>query len=319
VLPALDGLPPAEIALGPGDRIGVVRGDGAQDWVDVADFRELDPADLALIRLTAPLPLLEKIRFVVVPLEGDAADMRAALDWTCRKADMVLWCAPHLEEHDCALWSLMPETLRDHAYFAVTAQAARPAEADRMRAADYFSEIRDLSDGPGTEERIARLRTALLAHVSRARREDLEGALIFLDHHLSRAARGRRAGLPAPPDMDAPWQPPAPGPTRPGPDPEPVGDAAGRIADRLAKNGARLAELCAREDGDAAEALDLCTAALDDCAGIARAADGPVAELLDEASELMLLLQLEGSENALADTVALLLQVRRECTAARAA
>ncbi|RDC68958.1 hypothetical protein DLJ49_19365, partial [Rhodovulum sp. 12E13] len=196
VMPAVAGLPPAEIALGAGDRIGVVAGDGAEARVDVAEFHQLDPADLALIRLSAPLPLLEKIRFLVVPLEGGAAEMRAALGWTFRRADMVLWCMPRLGGPERTLWPAIPEGLRDHAYLAVTRPAAsRPGEAERMEAANYFAEMRDLTDGEGAAERIARLRSALLAHVSRARREDLEGALLFLDHHLSRPVRDRPAPL----------------------------------------------------------------------------------------------------------------------------
>jgi hypothetical protein len=327
VLPAVAGLPPAEIALGPGDRVGVVTGEGAEMRVDVDRFHELDPADLALIRLSAPLPLLEKIRFVVVPLEGDAGEMRAALAWAFRRADMVLWCMPRLDGPDRALWPAIPEGLRDHAYLAVTrAGADRPAEADRMEAADHFAEMRDLTDGEDGTERIARLRTALLAHVSRARREDLEGALIFLDHHLSRQARDRLSPIPpaAPAADPAPAAHPAPAPeaglpsaygaSTPGTTGDPASaPAAARIVDLLAARAGRIAELTrGGECRDAAGALDLCAEVLEACAEIARADGGAVADLVDEAAELMVLLQLEASPGALSDAVALLLQVRRE-------
>jgi pyruvate/2-oxoglutarate dehydrogenase complex dihydrolipoamide acyltransferase (E2) component len=366
VLPAIAGLPPAEIVLGAGERIGVVLGDGAEAQVDVTEFPDLDPVELALVRLSAPLPLLEKIRFLVVPLEGGPGAARAALDWTFRRADMVLWCVPRLDGPERTLWPRLPEALRDHAYLAVTAPGAvRPTETDRMLAAEYFSETRDLSDGPDGPERIARLRTALLAHVSRARREDLEGALIFLDHHLSRQARDRpppappaRASAvldapspPAPPpaarapeprDADTPEpatpEPATPQPAAPEPEtPEPgtpavVPPAAGVAAEPKATalpadasgTGRIVALLAARAErldalwnggGGAAEALDLCAEALEEAGEIARAEGGALSDLVDEAAELMLLLQLEGSDSALSDTLALLLQVRRECEA----
>ena len=368
VLPAVAGLPPAEIALGAGDRIGVVTGDGAEARVDVAEFHQLDPADLALIRLSAPLPLLEKIRFLVVPLEGGAAEMRAALGWTFRRADMVLWCMPRLGGPERTLWPAIPEGLRDHAFLAVTRPApVRPAEAERMEAANYFAETRDLTDGEDGAERIARLRSALLGHVSRARREDLEGALIFLDYHLSRPvrdrlppltpsataagqaeavggvaqaashraatrpvarsvpdpgtpstalpdagpARGAAAGLDGPsvPVARPPERGMAPPPPERGMAPPP---AAAQIVDLLATKGARLAELEGGGGVDAARALDLCAEALEACAEIARDEGGGVADLIDEAADLMVLLQLEGSRSALSDAVALLCQVRRE-------
>jgi hypothetical protein len=368
VLPAVAGLPPAEIALGAGDRIGVVTGDGAEARIDVAEFHQLDPADLALIRLSAPLPLLEKIRFLVVPLEGGAAEMRAALSWTFRRADMVLWCMPRLGGPERALWPAIPEGLRDHAYLAVTRPApVRPTEAERMEAANYFAETRDLTDGEGGAECITRLRSALLAHVSRARREDLEGALIFLDHHLSRPARDRlpplapsatgampagEGGAPADGAASRAGSPRAVGPgADPGtpstalPDGGPGGGApaapgldglpavgartperntapppaAAQIIDLLAAKGARLAELEGAGGVDAARALDLCAEALDACAELARDEGGGVADLIDEAVDLMVLLQLEGSRSALSDAVALLCQVRREGEACLAA
>lgn len=368
VLPAVAGLPPAEIALGAGDRIGVVTGDGAEARIDVAEFHQLDPADLALIRLSAPLPLLEKIRFLVVPLEGGAAEMRAALGWTFRRADMVLWCMPRLGGPERTLWPAIPEGLRDHAFLAVTRPApVRPAEAERMEAANYFAETRDLTDGEDGAERIARLRSALLAHVSRARREDLEGALIFLDHHLSRPVRDRlppltpsateagQAGAVGGPADDAslraatrPVARPVPGPGTPStalPDAGPARGApaaagldgpsvpvarppergmapppaAAQIVDLLATKGARLAEIEGGGGVDAARALDLCAEALEACAEIARDEGGGVADLIDEAADLMVLLQLEGSRSALSDAVALLCQVRREGEARLAA
>jgi NH3-dependent NAD+ synthetase len=99
----------------------------------------------------------------------------------------------------------------------------------------------------------------------------------------------------------------------------PPSPAAAQIVDLLAAKGARLAELEGAGGVDAARALDLCVEALEACAEIARDEGGGVAELIDEAADLMVLLQLEGSRGALSDAVALLCQVRREGEARLAA
>jgi len=342
VLPDVPDLPPSEIVLGPGEAAEAVDGAGRTRALATDRLAEIDAGALAMLRLGAPLPLLEKVGFLVVPLEGDALQLRAALDWTFRRADMVLWCARRIDGRDRGLWRLIPEPLRDHAYLAITEpMPERPAAADRHHAASHFSETRDLSDGPDAADRVARLRTALLAHVSRARREDLEGALIFLDHHVAaREARGVATFDGPAAQADAPssaaevaanlpvaeldgttsqenTQVPA-GASEAGVSAG-VGPAMSeRIVDLISGKAEALADLCAAPGGAeraAGRALEFCVGTLEECAGLAEAEGGSLAERLVEASDLMLLLQLEGSATALADTLALLLQVRRECEA----
>ncbi|RDC68063.1 hypothetical protein DLJ49_20225, partial [Rhodovulum sp. 12E13] len=130
---------------------------------------------------------------------------------------------------------------------------------------------------------------------------------------------GPSRGAPAAPGRDGLPVPgagaPEPG-AAPAPAPHP---AAAQIVDLLAAKGARLAELEGAGGMDAARALDLCAEALGDCAEIARDEGGVVADLIDEAVDLMVLLQLEGSRSALSDAVALLCQVRCEGEACLAA
>ena len=358
VLPAMPGLPPAEITLGMGESMGAILGTGQEISVDLADFAAVDPAELAMIRVTAPLPLLEKMSFTVVPLEGPPQDQLAALAWTFRRSDMLLWCTPRFDGPDRELWHAVPETMRDHAFLALTGSgAARPREGVRTLAAEYFAEARDLSPGEDGQERIARLRSAMLFHVSRARREDLEGALVFLDQHMTAALRADTApaalcpgrtpqqrGAEAGAGQGALENAAADGTARDraeehrsdiaagaplGPQDPAAEQGPAEIVDLLAARGRRLAALSGlAQEGDTTAPqetapsralMEFCGAALEECAEIARAHGGALADLIDEATELMLLLQLEDGETALADTVALLLQVRRDCEALLAA
>jgi len=356
VLPESPDLPPVEIALGSGERAWVTMPDGTERNVAAGDLAAFDMRDLAFLRLYAPLPLLEKVSLLVVPLEGAAAEIRAALDWTFARADMTLWCAARLDGADGALWPFLPEPMRDHAFLALTGRRGPPPGGTaRYDAGSYFAEMRDLSEGPDREQRVARLRAALLAHVSRARREDLEGALVFLDHHLNEQARADRAvpyavpeehGAPeagvgelgeAPPERDAP-RAAAGGAAQSPIDIAPAvaagegadvaaeaEDAAGRIVDFIAYRANALAEIRARASGagqalpPAPAQLDHCAETIEACADIAAPGRGALADLLAEAGELMVLLQLEGTEAATVDSLALLLQLRRECAALRCA
>lgn len=330
VLPAMPELPPLELRLGDGIEAEAVTPEGDTRALDPEALGQADPEALALLRMTAPLPLLEKAQFVVVPLEGDTDSAAAALAWACRRADMLLWCAPGLDGPDAALWPRLPEALQDHAFLAITGTPAGGATQGRWsaaRAACHFREIRALSPGADEADRIARLRSALLTHLSAARREDLEGALVFLDQHLS-------------PDLRAQLDRPAPaaeadtggaggegaggatpgGETKPGARPTgPASGMAAGIVALLAERVAALEPLCAEDPIAPSAALQGCAEALEEAAARAGAEGGALGNLLAEAGEMMLLLRLEATQAAVSDAVALLLQVRRECEARAAA
>jgi hypothetical protein len=343
VLPAMVDLPPLDLRLGDGLATEAVTAEGATCTLDAAALARADPGTLALLQMTAPLPLLEKAQFVVVPLEEDAEAAAAALAWACRRADMLLWCAPGLDGPDAALWPRLPEALQDHAFLAITGAASGATGSGRWSAAEaacHFREVRDLSPGAGAAGRIAKLRSALLTHLSAARREDLEGALVFLDQHLTpdlRAQLGRPAPHAGASAALAPAPPPAPtsscvassatAPTgdaggadaRAEADAAPASGAEVEIVALLAERAAALAPLCAAGPPAPSAALQGCADALEAAAARAGSEGGALGTLLAEAEELMLLLRLEATQAAVSDAVALLLQVRRECEACAAA
>jgi hypothetical protein len=323
VLPDMADLPPVELRLGDGIAAETVTAQGETRALDPDALAQADPDTLALVRMTAPLPLLEKAQFVVVPLEEDAAAAAAALAWACRRADMLLWCVTELAGPDAALWPRLPETLQDHAFLAITGPAADGAAPGRGRAAQaacHFREVRDLSPGADAADRIARLRSALLAHLSAARREDLEGALVFLDQHLTPDLRARidRADPGSAAAGDA-GPPPAGDADRGGRADAGGGAGGARIVALLAERAAALEPLCAEGALAPSAALEGCAEALQDAALHAEAEGEALGNLVAEAEELMLLLRLEATPGAASDAVALLLQVRRECEALAAA
>ncbi len=328
VLPDRPGLPPVEVTFGAEPQITIVTSDGREERIDRDRFDQLDLFTLAMVRLSTPLPLLDSVSFLVVPLEGDAQSVEAAIGWTARRADMVVWCVSELVEPERAFWRRLPETLMDHAYLAVTreprqksAPVGQPALGVRFRGVHF------LGRGMDHAARLTGFRSDLLEHVATARREDLEGALVFLDRYQPDGIAVPEPPLTKeepvraddPPDfsdlLDTADRPSGAGRSSAG-----GVDITAEIISFLSAQACELSCLCDASESETVQTnshavLGLCAESIDACNEMAVRGGGPVEAILAEASDLMLLMQLEATPDAMSDAVALVLQVRHECEA----
>ncbi|MDV7141149.1 hypothetical protein R3X27_00495 [Tropicimonas sp. TH_r6] len=310
-------MPPMELRFGTGMEVEIVSGSGREQSVAQAEFERIDPLTLALARLSAPLPMLEKVSFLVVELEGETSELDSAIGWAARRADMAIWVAEVLQERERAWWRRLPEGLLDHAFLVATAQA-KPMEAvggtsfgGRFRGAHLTG------PGPGWAARMDGFRSELLDHVSNARREDLEGALALLERYHEVQQTPDEALPEEAPDFSdlldpVPSERGADGATRSGPTAE--------IVTFLAAQACELSALCDSPNAEAMERaapaiLELCSESIEACGEMAASVGGPVAEVLEEACNLILLMQIEATPEAMGDAVSLMTQIRHECEA----
>ncbi len=315
VLPEVDGLPPATVDFGEQDAWQIVTASGDTEDIAADAFGACDPYDLALLRRWTPLPVLENISLRVVALEGEESEVAAALRWALRGADMLLWCAQS-QSSDAAWHARLPEGLQDHAFLAVRHGAVSDP---RGFVAGYT-----VPEGAQDAE-LRDLREALLDHLSRGRREDMDYALMLLEKYLPRReaadvfAPVGIVGLPASTDSEGALEEVHAAQIDVGggedrPSDEPVRTIVHQLIDR-----AYSIETVLDEDGPAAveELLEICANALGEAAGEAtlhvHAVDQELTETLMDAADLMLLIQLEGSASALSDSLALMLQARHAC------
>ncbi|PRY26419.1 hypothetical protein CLV78_101514 [Aliiruegeria haliotis] len=333
IVPDRSGMPPLDLSFGLDPAIRVVTAEGQESAVDLATFARLVPWDLAMVSLAAPVPLLEKASFLLVPLEGRMPDIEAAIAWAARRADMAVLCttepgAAGAGVEGQEILERLPEALVDHTFLAVTGTVAmRTGGGDSLAVElDPEAQVRGLhwiGDGAGQAQRLAQFRADLFDHVSTARREDLESALVFLDRYRAVPEVGP-ATTPEPQDAGLETKAPATD-VAPGVDaarPDPVTDAQSRapaeIVCFLSARAEALSRLCDVPGGDALEAaapdvLAHCMESIETCAGMATEDCGAAGLVLAEASDLMLLMQLEATADAVCDAVALVLQVRNDC------
>lgn len=318
-LPEGPGMPPMELHFGMSDVVNIVTCDGQATEIDRAGFARLDPWRLAMATFSAPLPMLERVSFLVVPLEGAATEIDAAVNWAARKADMAIWAALETPERHRPLWRRLPESLLDHAYLVVTGPAANsagPGIGD-----DLFRSVHVLGSGSERGAMFDLFRDELLSHVAMARREDLEGALVFLDRYKPDTAPIRPSPPEDPPDFSELLDPPPPRDIAPG---EPQNHRpTAEIVTFLAAQANTLSELCGPSELSEADILHAatvpvlahCAESIEACNEMAAEIPGELADILTEAADLILLMQIEATPQAMGDAIALMVQLRHDCEA----
>ena len=342
-LPVAD-QPAFEVMHGPRDRQHLLREDARiEDWTD--GTRTEIPEDAAMMRLELPVPLLTRMTLTEVSLEGPPETMRAVADWAFDRADIVLWCTQGFDAIERALWAVAPDTLKDHSFLVLTKAdhllmkgqlQDRLADLSGIVAQEFHSlypvaTIQAISARAGTGQTGPdvwtasggrALHDAVLRLVDTGRRADADNALLFLSRYAAATGQERVPPRPAAP---------TPG-SAPEAAPDPVGDAAPEAAEDLQRAEVLaealaylqdradrlLSELDMTASDDCGHVLAHCletATTLSDLLGEFAREDAALTGLQDdiqESADMMLLLQLEHSEDAATDAVTLLLQLKKD-------
>ncbi len=350
IVPAGAALPTVELRFGPARRVLLVAGEGKEREVPFAALDTLGREAAPMVRIEAPLPILQTLTLIEVSGAGTAGEERAAVQWAAAKADMVIWCSQAFTAAERWLWSAMPDRLKDHGFLVLTKAdeliragtfAAQMAELDEVVAEEFHSlvpvaTLQGLAamDGPAGTNREAleasgaeALISAILGHVEQGRRADLDAALLF----LSRFGSGVAEAAPAPSAAEVP-ESPAPAPVAAPVEPSATVPPAATVEEAPAADDsvARALDILRGAAGPLLARMDESGHAEDILEGCAQAAQA-VADTIDpaalprlhdeamEVAEMLVLLGLERSETAAADAVTLLLQLRRDLSFAEAA
>ena len=78
------------------------------------------PAAVFRVIQTMPLPQLGDMTLVEVNLTA-APEMQArALEWAMETTDITIWCSQDFDARECAIWATFSEELKDHSFLALT-------------------------------------------------------------------------------------------------------------------------------------------------------------------------------------------------------
>lgn len=326
MIPSGIALPPITVSFGPEPRITLT--DAGGDLVDYPDMNlsSLEGSDAQMIHVEAPVPILEHITLIEpVTSPADWPEFLAQLE---RRCDICLWCSRGFGDQARALWAQVPEAVKDHGFLVLT-KADATAEAGQLDAlmqvlapvaAEEFHSIYPVAalqalaacqGGRITDPAAwaasggAALAKAISDHAAAGRREDLDAADLFI-------LRNETATPSPAPAVIAVPQPAAKPELAAG-----TADYCARAVTLLVGSAGQIAPLLGLTGKDDQSAiLSQCVRVVEELADLFApvAANGDITLLDDiqEAAEMITLLQLEGGSGPTADALALLAQLKSE-------
>lgn len=337
LMPDYGTLSVVELGHGPAPRTQITLADGTIAHRDGL----ADPADIppSAIRVSVQLchEALRGRSFAEINLAGPSSAQASALDWMAGHTDLALWCSTGFDERERALWSAVPERLKDHSFLALTradrlfmrgeldAQLSRlaPIVAEEFRALFAVATLQAAAarqDGAIRDARLWRssggmaLVEGIETQLAQARSADLDHASLLLERFKAPLVQAA-----------------APGPT-PRAEVAPAGDLGvtrrgGDRTEAVIRRALGVLRGCAEEliaaggtaRPDAREhILDRCGATASDLVGLLRQ-QGEGAGGLDalrrdiiEGERMLAELRLEPGERALEDSLTLLLQMKKD-------
>lgn len=333
-------VPVIELAAGATRRVVIESGEGEITTRPGHLSDQPVPPDTVRVRQETARADLRGVGFTKVTLAGSPARQAALLNWAVGRADIVLWCTQTFGPPERELWRDVPDAVKDHSFLVLTM-------ADQLLMKGILSErIADLEAGMedgflnlfplATIQAIAArasgadgqagqvgqvgqvglwkssggqaVQHAIDRQIASGRMADQDSAHLFLNRYAPGRAPNRVAPEPEPEAAQAATTEPED--ARPK---QVFGDALRVLqthADRM------LAQMGQDQMPDAATVLDQCSAAaaaLSDVLGeTAQDAAQTLRADASEASDMMMLFRLEQTEDAAADAVTLLLQLKRE-------
>ena len=341
VVPDSKEVPTTELAYGENAECRVVKGDGSVEalpWPVNAGF---DWSDVVLAKLAMPLDILKKVSFLEIVTEGSAEDLSSALNWAIPRTDISIWCTQGYVRLESALWEQVPDSLKDHGYLVITradelsSAGILPDTIGRLakESADDFRVMFAVAtktalaamDGNGVVDASTRNSSGagaflddLHGHIDRGNQANLDGALLFLS----------RYGVSEIPE-EAPEKPAETSSAEPvsvAQDTEIAVEnstAAFKGALQVIAGSSEVMAKIPSDDPDLADnVLTECVAASEKIIEIFAdhgVRDSRLFEEIEEANELLILMQLEHGDGSAADAATVLLQISRELETAMAA
>ncbi|NNF23336.1 MAG: hypothetical protein HKN63_00815 [Rhodobacteraceae bacterium] len=334
-------LPPLQIAYGDQPKTFATLADGSEHHEDGFDPFRLSELEPAFAEVALPIPALRHIRLLEVVADESLRDQRAAVKWAAPRSDIALWCTIGFEPHEQELWGMVPDTLKDNSFLVVTMADQLAADGILKThvgnvtaiAGDEFQGVFPVAlkqalatSGPsGTPDGDTRassggptLVSNIMRYVDRGRQARDDAALMFLSRFdalpqpVDEAESARQPGQDSAADRQAQARPVRAEPARHVEICETAYDYLRRRAVGLSE---ALPELGAAPHSSV---LGYCVDTIEHLTDLVLDPDSgdqdfeQLADHVSEASEMMLLLQLENQAGPAADAVTLLLQLKRD-------
>lgn len=271
-----------------------------------------------LLQVSAPLDTLKQMSFLCPAAGPAAAEQRTALAWAASRTDISLWCTGQFGPSEQAIWTQAPAQLKNHAYLIVAGRSAKMPDG-LGQAGQGFDDVIALSESMQAPDRAETLRTRLKAHIDAARQEDVDAARMLL-HRCALPPAPEVAARASDPSRDSDGYPGVAGMTAAASDADlAVLSEPFLYLKRRARNLAETLDWADETEDDWAP--DVLTHCNETAQGLLDRTfvwpeDNPLAvgmrDMISEAAEMAVLLQVEGGRAQAEDAAVLLCQLRTE-------
>ncbi|MEX3015969.1 hypothetical protein [Gymnodinialimonas hymeniacidonis] len=170
-------LPPAiELQFGHSPQTHATLADGSHLTCEGWPRADLLAEAPVFLRITAPLDALTRMSFLALSLDVNPAMHRPALAWAARRTEIAVWCTTAFSDLDARIWANAPERLSHRAYLVET--APNTGVSDHKAAADFTGHLHLALPGE-----VAPLLNRIGDDIDEARIADLDAAHLLL-HRL---------------------------------------------------------------------------------------------------------------------------------------
>lgn len=332
--------PVIEIAAGPKRSVVFEHEDGSIARFDGL-LEEFSPPQNAIRAYQElPLRLLQDHSFIEINLTGGPAQKEAILEWAIDRADVILWCTQQFGADEQMIWSAVPDELKDHSFLVLTKADQKMMKGTLQGAIDRLEPVVNeeflnlfpvatlqgiaaSANDSTASDRLWKssggkaLRDAVMHQVQSGRSADLDNAQVFLSRFVPKELTI------APPTGASPVAPVNQSVNQLTTVTQVQGaqniavfeDALSLLQTRAAK---MLDLLVKGNEPDPALILESCVAAANALSdimvrtGFGDASFDSLREDAMDSAEMMLLFQLEETEDAATDAVTLLLQLKND-------
>ena len=210
LIPMDAALPTTEFVWAAEEAMTVTGADGSVNRFDKIDLEALSDGSAAFLKLELPVDILKRINLLEVVTNGAHEEIESAIDWAVRRTDIALWCSQAFSPSEQAVWSRVPDSLKDHAFLVLTKAdvlsaekvlSTRVAELESIVAEEFHSlfavatlQAVEAKSGADVDEAMfhasggGALTSEILRHAERGRRgpeagrELLGGEINFAEH-----------------------------------------------------------------------------------------------------------------------------------------
>lgn len=334
LLPGDGPCPTLQVIHGAAPRSTATLADASRVTVEGLPDADLMAMEPVFLKVAAPFDVLQRMSFLLLAAGDDVTEQAPALVWAAKRTDVSIWCTHDFDAIEAQVWAAAPDRLKNHAHLAVFG-GADAAETLRGRALSDFDSVVAVRQGPDGAD-ATRLLARLGDDIDTALGEDMDAARLLLHRFGLDAAPDAAATEVAPtepsPTEDAVAAPPeqaAPAPVAelrvPETDPALAADRIALLSEPilfLKRRTRNLFETLEWQDesteGWVSDLLEHCCETADGLRD--RAAAWPeddaeiidLREMIDEASDMAVLLQVEGGPDQAQDATAMLCQLRAE-------